>query len=57
MDSNYGKVDFEHMAATINAHLYYSTGSIPSWVVGDDNINALAGWAGDLQTLILDVKK
>lgn len=49
------KIDFTHMAATLNANIYNSKG-IKAKLVGEDNINNLAGWAGDLQTFIKDAQ-
>ncbi len=49
------KVDFLHFAATLNAYLYDST-DLKANLVGEKNINNLAGWAGDLQTFVIDVQ-
>lgn len=53
------EVDFVHWAATLNAMLYNT-----EWedmgiyaLMPEEHINNLAGWAGDLQTLALDVLK
>ncbi|MHB9095188.1 MAG: RHS repeat-associated core domain-containing protein [Eubacteriales bacterium] len=51
-----GQVDFIHFAAVINALLYDSS-SLKSNIVGEANVDNLAGWAGDLQTFIVDVQK
>ena len=50
-DPKYGEVDFTHMAATGNA-LLYSGSIVLGLSLGDEDVDALAGWAGDLQSLI-----
>lgn len=52
-DVEYGPVDFTHLAATTNAILYDST-SFRTLIVGEQKVNDLSGWAGDLQTLVID---
>lgn len=49
-----GNVDFVHLCATMNGLLYDSEG-FKAAVVGEANIDNLCGWAGDLQTLCIDV--
>ena len=49
-----GSVDFVHLCATLNGLIYDST-SFKSFVAGEANVDNLCGWAGDLQTLCIDV--
>ena len=49
-----GYVDFTHLCATMNGLLYDSVG-FQAALAGEWNINNLCGWAGDLQTLCIDV--
>ena len=49
-----GYVDFRHLCATMNGLLYDSEG-FKAAVAGEANIDNLCGWAGDLQTLCVDV--
>ncbi len=49
-----GYVDFTHLCATMNGLLYDSEG-FKAAVAGEANINNLCGWAGDLQTLCIEV--
>ena len=49
-----GEIDFIHMCATLNGLLYDSKG-FESAVAGENNIDNLCGWAGDLQTLCIDI--
>lgn len=56
-----GKVDIPHLAATLNA-LQYNTAGIMEFGASfagaggsEEQIDNLAGWAGDLQTLIKDL--
>lgn len=51
---SYQRIDFSHMCAVINAMLYNST-SFESIAVGENVVDDLAGWAGDLQTLVIDM--
>jgi hypothetical protein len=46
-------VDFWHMSATLNGLLYNST-SFKALAVGEKAVDDLCGWAGDLQTLLVD---
>ena len=55
-DPSGDKVDFIHFAATINALLYDSKGA-QAFIVTETHLDNLAGWAGDLQTLIKEVLK
>jgi hypothetical protein len=50
IDNSGNKVDFIHMMATMSSY-YYNTPLFP-----DSYINDLAGWGGDLQTMIFDLK-
>ena len=49
-----GYVDFCHLCATLNGLLYDSTG-FKAAVAGEGNVDNLCGWAGDLQSLCIDV--
>ena len=49
-----GYVDFIHLCATLNGLMYNSTG-FKAFIAGEENVNNLCGWAGDLQTLCIDV--
>ncbi len=49
-----GYVDFAHLCATLNGLLYDSEG-FKAAVAGEANIDNLCGWAGDLQTLCIEV--
>ena len=49
-----GTIDFPHFCATINGLIYDSDG-FKATLVGEANINNLCGWAGDLQTLCLEI--
>ena len=49
-----GYIDFTHLCATMNGLLYDSEG-FKAAMVGEGNINNLCGWAGDLQTLCMEV--
>ncbi len=49
-----GYVDFCHLCATLNGLVYDSDG-FKAAVAGEANINNLCGWAGDLQTLCIEV--
>lgn len=49
-----GEIDIAHLCATLNGLLFDSTG-FKSAVAGEENIDNLCGWAGDLQTLCIDV--
>ena len=49
-----GYVDFTHLCATMNGLLYDSEG-FKSAVAGEANIDNLCGWAGDLQTLCIEI--
>ncbi len=53
------KIEITHFAATLNALLYDTTWSDAGikLLAGENNIDNLAGWAGDLQTLVKDVLK
>lgn len=51
---NNQRIDFTHMCAVINA-IIYDSDSIKSVFVGEDVIDNLSGWAGDLQTLVIDM--
>lgn len=52
--SQMGEIDAPHLCATLNGLLYDSTG-FKSAVAGEANVDNLCGWAGDLQTLCIDV--
>jgi len=41
-------IDFEHFAATYNALIYWT----PDWIFADGIVDNLAGWAGDLQSIM-----
>lgn len=58
-DNSGGKVDFNHMAATINALIYDTTwdDAGAKSMIGDTHIDNLAGWAGDLQTFAIYINK
>jgi len=57
IDPKHGTVDVHHLAATINAHLY-TTPALPAVPYGGDSrVNDLAGWAGDLQSLMTEAVK
>ena len=49
-----GYVDFRHLCATLNGLLYDSKG-FKAAVAGEGNVDNLCGWAGDLQTLCIEV--
>ncbi len=51
---NNQRIDFSHMCAVINAIQYDST-SFASVAVGESVVDDLSGWAGDLQTLVMDM--
>jgi uncharacterized protein YjdB len=51
-----GAIDFTHMTAVINGILFEST-SFQSWAVGEQAVNDLCGWAGDLQSHVIDTIK
>lgn len=55
-DKRYGKVDLIHMVATMNGIMKGGT-SFESLIVGRWHVANLSGWAGDLQTLIIDTIK
>ena len=48
------KVDVKHMAAVVTAHMY-TTNAIVAMLAGmtDKNFNDFAGWAGDLQSMVI----
>lgn len=48
-----GCVELTHMSATINALMYNST-SLEAILATETNVDALAGWAGDFQSLVID---
>ena len=48
---NNQRIDFSHMCAVINA-IIYDSDSFKTLVVGEDVVDNLSGWAGDLQTLV-----
>ena len=52
--SGEGYVDFAHLCATLNGLIYDSTG-FKAAVAGEANVDNLCGWAGDLQTLCIEV--
>lgn len=49
-----GYVDFAHLCATLNGLAYDSTG-FKAMMAGEAKIDNLCGWAGDLQTLCIEV--
>ena len=51
-----GYVDFRHLCAALNGLLYDSKG-FKAAVAGEGNVDNLCGWAGDLQTLCIEVLK
>jgi Mg-chelatase subunit ChlD len=53
---NQNDIDLYHMAATITAIIYKSDSSdgIKQGIMNEKHLNNLAGWAGDLQTLVYD---
>lgn len=53
-DPSGGVIDLPHLAATMNALLVETSGA-EALLVGELHIDRLAGWAGDLQTLMKDV--
>ncbi|MBQ4037036.1 MAG: hypothetical protein IJC84_02805 [Clostridia bacterium] len=52
--SEKGEVDFAHLCATLNGLIYDSTGFL-AFFAGEENVDNLCGWAGDLQTLCKEV--
>ena len=54
-DSQYKDIDFIHLCATMNGILYGGGTYWQAILVGSAHVRNLAGWAGDLQTLVVDV--
>ena len=49
-----GPVDFIHLCATMNGVIVGGDLSIKSIIVGSTHVRNLCGWAGDLQSLVVD---
>ena len=56
VDKYKNQIELNHLAATLNAYMYKSSfkGFKPT-VAGEMHINHLSGWAGDLQTFMVDI--
>ncbi len=53
-DSANKPVDFIHLCATMNGIIVGGTVSIEGIIIGSRHVGNLSGWAGDLQTLVID---
>ena len=53
-DHSYSPVDFIHLCATMNGIIVGGGTYWKSLIVGKTHVRNLAGWAGDLQTLVVD---
>ena len=55
-DNASNKIDFYHLCATLNG-LVYDSSIIddPRVLIGESNLDNLCGWAGDLQTLCIQI--
>ena len=53
-DSVRGEIDFYHLCATMNGIILGGGTYWKALVVGTAHVRNLAGWAGDLQTLVVD---
>lgn len=53
-DLRYGKVDFYHLCATMRGIIRGGGMYYQAIFIGKEAVRSLSGWAGDLQTLVID---